>query len=112
MSNTAEESRLREQFWTAHIDKLEESGKSHREYCDEYGLKIHTLRYWTRILGRTKRQVRASKAESVSFMALRMTESEVSSDHLYEIVIGTRSLRIGRGFEIEEVKQLVQALEC
>jgi len=47
MASTVEQMREREEFWSGHIDRMQESGMRHQSYCDEQGLKIHTLRYWT-----------------------------------------------------------------
>jgi len=58
MASTVEQMQEREDFWSSHIDRMQLSGMSHKSYCDEHGLKIHTLRYWTRILGRTNEQKR------------------------------------------------------
>ena len=53
MASTPEQMRSREEFWEHHIDRMRELNQAHKVYCAENGLNVNTMRYWTRILGRT-----------------------------------------------------------
>ena len=117
MSSATENMRAREEFWMSHITRLRESGKSHQEYCNECSLNIHTLRYWTRILGRAKKNktydqesTRTSLTEETTFASVTLTGSANSSRHEYEVILGENILKVPRGFCENEVRKLVEIL--
>ncbi len=112
MGSTLGQMQEREKYWSAHIDRIEASKMSHQDYCNENGLKIHTLRYWTRILGRTRVQNKASKLTFASLTLTDTVDSARSENHTYEVVLGIRVLRISQGFCVSEVKKLVEILSC
>lgn len=36
----------REAYWRGHVEAWQASGKTQRAYCDQHGLKGHSLSYW------------------------------------------------------------------
>ena len=111
MSEIIGETRMREEFWTLHLDEIEKSGQTQQAYCDEHDLKLATLSYWSKKLGRTKTRSSRPYLSKASFLDLG-TASAIESSFDYEIVLGMRSLKFGRGFAADEIKKIVEILSC
>ena len=111
MSEIVGEAKMREDFWNLHLDEIEKSGRTQQAYCDEHDLKLATLNYWSKKLGRRKTRSSNAEASKPSFLDLGTTTA-IESNFDYEIVMGIRSLKFGHGFAVDEIKKLVEILSC
>jgi transposase len=93
----------------AALARREQEGLSYRELSQELGISRWTLYEWSRRLRREKEGLRdQEKRAPVSFVEVAPAEEERAA---IEVFLGSRRLRIERGFDRETLLRLVEALE-
>jgi hypothetical protein len=110
----------RGRFWWKHLQQWRQSGLSQAQYCRQHQLSLGTFGWWKGRLSATDGPVqpiarRPAAGQRNPFVELTLGASEASTPAgavVYEIVLSRqRSLRLGCGFELERVRQLLRLLE-
>jgi hypothetical protein len=110
----------RGRFWQRHLQRWKRSGLSQAQYCRRHHLSAPAFGWWKgrlsapRIPGESG-ATKGTPRKNSSFVELTLRGREVAAttgDFVYEIVLSRqRRLRLGPGFEIERVRQLLEVLE-
>ncbi len=87
-------------YWEGHVKEQERSGEKLSEYAERHRLKTATLSYW-----RTKLKREGSKGEFIPL-------NPVPEARLELLLRNGILVRLPTGFRAEEVKRLVEAIEC
>jgi len=87
-------------FWEDHIRGQGASGLSIAKYCRKHGLSVSSYGYWR---DKLKRQ----NDEGGGFV-----EVGGSEEKLLEIRTGEHILRVPRGYDVVELRRIVEALSC
>jgi transposase-like protein len=98
----------REAFWKPHVKAVGGSGLTHAAYCREHKLNVHTLRYWTRILGRPGSSKKARKRSR--FVEVTVTDRAVGAHEVeLEFPSGVRA-RLRHEGPVADLADLLRAL--
>jgi hypothetical protein len=101
-----------DEAWAEHVRGWRESGETAAEYCERRGLKLGTLRYWTRqvrLAGTLRKaeggrsEVRFAKVEPVGRVGRRAPEG-------LELRIGEVVVKVGQGFDEPTLGRLLRVL--
>jgi transposase-like protein len=85
------------------LARREKEGLSYRELARELGISSGTLYAWAR-------RLRREKEEKGRISFVEVAPPDVPRPAI-EVVLGSRRLRVGRGFDRETLRRLVEALE-
>lgn len=86
------------------------SGMSVADYAGHLGVSVPTLYQWRRRIGATKREVAAGGTKLVEVTLAR--SASASADGLVvRVCSGRRSIEVPRGFDDDDLRRLVTALE-
>ena len=111
----------RGRFWQRHLQRWTQSGCSQAEYCRRHHLSAPAFGWWKGRLSvprspaepAARNRITARKKGSFVELTLGGREVAAVADHVvYEIVLSRqRRLRLGPGFELSRVRQLLELLE-
>lgn len=108
----------RGRFWERHLQQWRQSGLSQAQYCRRHHLSAPAFGWWKGRLSApggptSRRHAAAGKKGSFVELTLGGRESAATAGAVvYEIVLPRQQcLRLGSGFEIERVRQLLEVLE-
>ena len=111
----------RGQFWLGHLQRWRQSGLSQTQYCRQRRLSVAAFGWWKGQLSATRIPVRSPGTRSVrgtkkgSFIELTaagLGGASSGQEAVYEVVLSNRRcLRLGHGFDPEQVRQLLTLLE-
>lgn len=105
----ASRSELTEWYAAALADQAA-SGLSVAEYAGHLGVSVPTLYQWRRRIGAPKRGATADGTKIVEVTLAR--SAPVTSDSMVvRVCSGRRSIEVPRGFDDEDLRRLVAALE-
>jgi hypothetical protein len=112
---------VRGRFWAGHLHRWQQSGLSQTQYCRQQQLSAPAFGWWKRQLataqarGHPATTQRQARAQDGSFVELTRAGGGIPAlvgEVVYEMVLpGHRQLRLGRHFELDQVRQLLQVLE-
>ena len=85
----------------------EESGLSQREFCEQHGVPLKTL---VRYLTRYRREQRG-KNQTPQWVAVEVGAKRGDAAELSIVLTGGRRIEVTRGFDVETLRRVVEALE-
>ena len=91
--------------WCHHISEQKSSGGTQREYCEAHHLNIHTFTYH-----KQKIEGKVKKPKQESFVPVTIKPQKLGDRYDYEICEGSINLKISKGFDINEVKELMRLM--
>lgn len=85
MRSNSKRDAAKEQFWRKAIVRFAASGLSKTEFCEQEGLTLDLLRYWTENINKRDEERRAAKpsipkAGANTFLPITVTESRLSDN--------------------------------
>ena len=110
----------RRQFWARHLQRWERSGLSQAEYCRRHQISAATFTWWKTRSTLTREAPPGTISREAcrphgSFVELTRADGSVpvpTGGMVYEIVLPRQQcLRLGPGFELDRVRQLLDLLE-
>lgn len=112
---------VRGRFWARHLQRWNQSGLSQAQYCRQQQLSVPAFGWWKRRLTSSTKggppAVSRSKTggKDGGFVELAVAGKDTGptvEEVVYEIALADhRQLRLGRHFELERVRQLLDLLE-
>jgi len=103
-----------EREWARHVRAWRASGETASEYCEDRGLKLGSLRYWSTRLGRDLGPVE-DESDGVGG-GLRLARVEVGDGSVrgsgVRMRVGTITVELERGFDLVTLQQVVEALHA
>jgi hypothetical protein len=112
--------RAKRQFWARHLQRWEQSGLSQAEYCRRHQISGPAFAWWKRRSAPTREAPPATVPRETcrkhgSFVELTRADGGdpvPTGGVVYEIVLPRQQcLRLGPGFELDRVRQLLDLLE-
>ena len=88
-------------YWSEQIRLQKESGINQRKWCEENGIKYHTMKSW----GTKLKQL--NKNTDLKFIELKPTEPAIQAENI-EITIGKISLKVTTESFPFVIKELVK----
>ena len=100
--------------WAEHVERWRLSGKTATGYCEEHGLKLGSLRYWS---GRLRRESARALNETLETRAPRFakvrrregSETSVSSTAL-RLHVGEVQVEVGPEFDEGTLRRVLEVL--
>lgn len=109
--------RLTKAQWAHHVEAWRSSEISARAYCEKRGLKVSTLRYWSRRIRREATEALDEKFEKgpARFAKVRRTGTKSSSPSAscsepVRLVVGEVRVEVGAGFDAEALRRVLEVL--
>ena len=109
--------RRTEEEWDRIAGEYVESGLTQQAFCESRGLAVSSLQWALRRIAQREEELGAAGAigfveVEVRPQGLRAPESPSSAQTLYEVAFASGArLRLCRGFDVEEVRRLLQLLK-
>jgi hypothetical protein len=80
-------------YWTQHVQALQESGQSRRAYCEKNQIRLSTFGYWCQKLRSSERA--GNQVRETGWIPLQISEDESSG---IDLRIGRITIAIKPGF--------------
>jgi hypothetical protein len=101
--------------WADHLEQWRRSGETATRYCEEHGLKLGSLRYWSgRIRGESGRASNETLESSPPRFAKvrRRGRSEASGDEssAVRLHVGEVQVVVGRDFDADTLGRVLEVL--
>jgi hypothetical protein len=109
--------RRTEEEWDRIAGEYVESGLTQQVFCESRGVAVSSLQGALRRIAQREEELGASRAMEfveveVRPETVRAPQMPSSAQTLYEVAFGTGTrLRLCRGFDVEEVRRLLQLLK-
>ena len=99
--------------WRRVITEQERGDLTQGEFCAKRGLELETFRNWKYRLARGERRDKVARPEApVRFVPVRIVDRADNVASGVELALaGGRVVRVARGFDVETLRRLVEAIE-
>jgi hypothetical protein len=99
--------------WRRVIAEQERGDLTQGEFCAKRGLELNTFRNWKYRLARGERRDGVARPdEPVRFVPVRIVDRAADLGSGVELALsGGRVVRVARGFDVETLRRLVEAIE-
>jgi hypothetical protein len=95
----------KEQQWRRWIESWRTSGLNVRDFCARHGLAQPSFYAW-------RRELQRREAEQPAFVPVSVVGDDLPARGGVEVVLrGGRTVRVGPGFDVTTLRQVVAALE-
>ena len=97
--------------WQSHISAQKASNLPQQSYCKVKGLNFNSFSYQIQKQKGVGKRFEKLNSKQSSFLPIHIKPEVHSSIHSYEVTFPTgESLKISKGFDISEVKELVEII--
>jgi transposase len=114
MISTQKVSGQRRTYWQGQLAAWLKSGLTQTEFCRRQKISVAALGWWKARFARAAKDSGFPGPSAGRFVEVKMTESRAGGrwDFSYEVVLANgRSVRVGAGFDDEQVGRLIRVAE-